>query len=361
MPNNTLVNARSPVTQKSNGTVITGPDVCKTPVGAAVVPIPYPNISKSSDLAKGSKNVKINGAPVCLKDSEFSTSTGDEAGTLKGLISSTNKGKAHPVLSSFDVKVEGKGVVRNTDPFFGNNHNAPPAPVMQAQVVLALMPPPKDKPCSYCKKAPHEFSKKAGTSAGSGPKLRKKIIAEVEDHPWYTGKGSLQAHHLIPTAQVLENDWPTWCAEFGYDINRKENGVMLPGKLNLACQLHVPLHISKHDSGRAGATSYPGKVRDELDIIGKDIRAGKFCDNPQALVDKMDNLSKLILQKIDKFRWTITRDGRDYAPGQIGCAGVDKIPMKTQAMCPHSRQHRLTPKGSADTLQQKVKNLEVGK
>jgi hypothetical protein len=63
------VNGLSPVTQKSDGTVVTAPDVCKTPVGSAVVPIPYPNIAKSSDLFKGSKTVKVNGAPVCLSSS----------------------------------------------------------------------------------------------------------------------------------------------------------------------------------------------------------------------------------------------------------------------------------------------------
>ena len=108
--NDTTVNGLSPVTKASGGKVIAAPDVCKTPVCSAIVPIPYPNISKSSDLAKGSKSVKINGAPVCLSTSEFSTSTGDEAGSAKGIASGTTKGKAHPVNYSFDVKIEGKSV-----------------------------------------------------------------------------------------------------------------------------------------------------------------------------------------------------------------------------------------------------------
>ena len=131
--NDTTVNGLSPVTKASGGKVIAAPDVCKTPVGSAIVPIPYPNISKSSDLAKGSKSVKINGAPVCLSTSEFSTSTGDEAGSAKGIASGTTKGKAHPVNYSFDVKIEGKSVVRNTDLFTENNRNTPPSPILQAQ------------------------------------------------------------------------------------------------------------------------------------------------------------------------------------------------------------------------------------
>lgn len=37
--NDTLVNGRSPVTKVSSGTTTKFPDVCKTPVGRAIVPI----------------------------------------------------------------------------------------------------------------------------------------------------------------------------------------------------------------------------------------------------------------------------------------------------------------------------------
>jgi uncharacterized Zn-binding protein involved in type VI secretion len=134
MSNTTLVNGLSPVTAGSNGTLITGPDVCKTTVGPAVVPIPYPNIAKSADLAKGSTSVTIDGNPVCLESSELSTSTGDEAGNVKGIMSGTINGIALPKVSSPTVFIEGKAVVRNTDMFTSNKDNTPPAPIMQAQL-----------------------------------------------------------------------------------------------------------------------------------------------------------------------------------------------------------------------------------
>jgi len=151
--NDTTVNGRSPVTKVSDGTVAAFPDVCKTPVGSAIVPIPYPNISKSGDLAKGSKTVKINGAPVYLSDSEFSTSTGDEVGSAKGIGSGTTKGKAFPMNYSFDVKIEGKSVVRNMDLFIGNNRNTPPVPIMQAQpapVIASMIANEAEKKCPRC-------------------------------------------------------------------------------------------------------------------------------------------------------------------------------------------------------------------
>src|SRR5258708_39989524 len=105
------VNNLSVVHKDSGGITSAFPDVCKTPAPPAPpIPIPYPNIAKSSDTAKGTKNVKVDGKPVCVKDSNFSTSTGDEAGSIGGVASSKTKGKAEFVNFSFDVQFEGKNV-----------------------------------------------------------------------------------------------------------------------------------------------------------------------------------------------------------------------------------------------------------
>lgn len=91
------------------------PDVCKTPTPGGPVPIPYPNFAMDANLAKASKKVKIKGNKIALKSSNLSTSTGDEPGTLKGIISNKWKGKCTWPVVSMDVKVEGKGVARFMD------------------------------------------------------------------------------------------------------------------------------------------------------------------------------------------------------------------------------------------------------
>jgi uncharacterized protein DUF4150 len=97
------------------------PDVCKTPTPGGPVPIPYPNIAMSSDLADGSKRVNVEGNPAALESSNLRMSTGDEAGTAGGgVVSSKIKGKLTWILYSMDVKFEGKGVVRFLD---SNMHN----------------------------------------------------------------------------------------------------------------------------------------------------------------------------------------------------------------------------------------------
>lgn len=102
------------------------PDVCKTPSPAGPVPIPYPNIAMDSDLASGTKKVKIDGNPVATEASNLSTSSGDEPGTAGGgIVSSKFKGKLTWGSSSSDVIAEGNGVVRfmEVNQFNGNVWN----------------------------------------------------------------------------------------------------------------------------------------------------------------------------------------------------------------------------------------------
>lgn len=137
------VNTRTVVHKSSNGVVTVFPDVCKTPTPGGPVPIPYPNIAMSSDTAKGSKSVKMDGNPIMLKGSNFSTSTGDEPGSLKGIVSSKIKGKAEFINYSFDVKVEGKNVCRLGDMMVQNKGGAPnTAPIPEVQPPIVVPPPP---------------------------------------------------------------------------------------------------------------------------------------------------------------------------------------------------------------------------
>jgi hypothetical protein len=130
------VNNMSVVHKDSGGVSQAFPDVCKTPSPAGPVPIPYPNIAQSSDSADGASTVLSDGNPTCVKDSKFSTSTGDEAGTAGGGVASNKtKGKAEFVNFSFDVLFEGKNVARAMDLMLHNDKNTPPFPVMQGPVV----------------------------------------------------------------------------------------------------------------------------------------------------------------------------------------------------------------------------------
>ncbi len=353
----TFVNGRSVIHKGSGDKAIAGaPDVCKTPIGSAVVPIPYPNISQSSTLENGSKSVMINGQPAALKKSCFASSKGDQAGSMKGVISGTIADVTEFLTSSFDVKIEGQNVVRHMDATFHNKKNTM-GTVYGGSTTVPTIEPEK---CPYCDKPEHQFAEKWGNHIGDGQALREAIISNIEDHAWYTEANALQAHHIICSEAMDNDDWSTWCTQFGYEINHKNNGVMLPYFMDLACQLHVAVHRGNHDKGMAEGVSYPEQIERDLRKIAKKIKAGKYCDNPKALIEKLDKYSKYILKKIDAFRWTITADGRDYKAGNNGCAGVTSITNKPSQPCSHDRQHRLSRKGEATILPRKTQPLETG-
>ena len=149
MPVTVSVNKLSVVHAGSSGVTIAFPDVCKTP--APPVPVPYPNIAKSGDTASGAGSVKCDGNPVCVKDSNFALSSGDEAGALLGVASNKIKGKAEFVNFSFDVQIEGKNVPRALDMMLHNDKNTPPAPLIQGPAIAAASASERHV-CSVCGK-----------------------------------------------------------------------------------------------------------------------------------------------------------------------------------------------------------------
>jgi hypothetical protein len=371
--NSTLVNGMSPVTKESGGTVAGFPDVCKTPGPSGPVPVPYPNVAQSDSLKNGSRSVTINGAPVGLSRSCLSSSTGNEAGSAGGGVASgKTKGAAHPVNYSFDVRIEGKNVVRNFDLFTLNDHNVPPAPIMQPQASrpVAGRVEERDTPapienCLHCRKPKHSIDKgnRTGSNLGSSAALGRNMLErhELAAHPWYAGGFSLAAHHLICLEAMTDAIWGRICTDFGYHIDRKANGVFLPMKMAIACQLGVPVHRGNHAEGHAFELHlpYPDAVKRMLEGILDKVKGGAYCANPEGLVKKLDKVSAYILGQVQAFKWTLTRDGLDYAPGQVGCSGLKSIRQKpSNAKCPHHRRHGLRHQMTGQLLASRT--LSVG-
>ena len=123
MPGTVFANSRGVAHAGSSGTSPIFPDVCKTPTPAGPVPIPYPNIGKSSDASSGPTSVVTDGQMPMTKDAKYMMSAGDEAGSAMGVMSSKIKGACEFMLYSFDVKYEGKNVCRMGDPMFHNKKN----------------------------------------------------------------------------------------------------------------------------------------------------------------------------------------------------------------------------------------------
>jgi hypothetical protein len=79
------------------------PDVCNTPVGVAVVPIPYPNIAQTSMAIPNIFNQFISCMPVHNLMTQEPMSNGDEAGVNMGVASGMIMGPVRHLLGSFKI------------------------------------------------------------------------------------------------------------------------------------------------------------------------------------------------------------------------------------------------------------------
>lgn len=117
-----------PASTKGGGQSMTpGPtDVCKTPAAPSPIPLPYPNIAMLTQAKGGtcSSKVKIENKATVLQNTEISMSSGDEAGTVGGVMSNKFKGPCKFKQGSGKVKAEGKKVAYVTCMVGHNGNNA---------------------------------------------------------------------------------------------------------------------------------------------------------------------------------------------------------------------------------------------
>ncbi len=133
------------VATKKGGMSNAFPDVCKTPAAPSPIPLPYPNIADCKDADSGScaKKVKVGKKKVITGKTKIKKSKGDEAGTLKGVVSQKNRGEAKFLRKSTKTKAQGNGVVFQTCNAAQNGINANiPAGVLstvsQSKVKVAM-------------------------------------------------------------------------------------------------------------------------------------------------------------------------------------------------------------------------------
>lgn len=96
--------------------VSTSPDVCLTPRGGAMVPVPYNIYVNLEPSEKCTPSVQFNKKPVFVWDHSLApTVKGDEPGTGGGIKSGVNVGKVWADGASRNVRAEGLRIVRHGD------------------------------------------------------------------------------------------------------------------------------------------------------------------------------------------------------------------------------------------------------
>jgi len=103
------------------------PDVCKTPVGNSVVPIPYMITSQLSWAQRTASSVKMTDQEAFTMNSRTDKVVGGEPGTLGGVKSGVNRGWCRPQSKKVSVFVEGYELIEN-DNLYEMNCSGPEGP-----------------------------------------------------------------------------------------------------------------------------------------------------------------------------------------------------------------------------------------
>jgi hypothetical protein len=99
------------------------PDVCLTPMGGTMVPVPYPVVDYCDHAENYTGSVRFTGQRAMVLRSNTSHVHGDAPGTGKGVASGTVGGISEPIGHAAQVRAEGSPVIRHLDRFWMNNRN----------------------------------------------------------------------------------------------------------------------------------------------------------------------------------------------------------------------------------------------
>ncbi|QEN90081.1 DUF4150 domain-containing protein [Labrys sp. KNU-23] len=116
----------------------TGPDVCWTPIGDIMVPVPYLSIAFLDDSVRVSTDVEDNSLQDFHLNSRARTSQGHEPGTGKGVVIPGYLGYAAAVRSSSVIGVNGYSIVRDGDEAMINRPDPHPMEKQAPLVTYAL-------------------------------------------------------------------------------------------------------------------------------------------------------------------------------------------------------------------------------
>jgi hypothetical protein len=117
------------------------PDVCLTPAGPAVVPIPYPNIAMAPMGVPAAYTILFVCAPAHNLSTIIPLSNGDNAGVAMGVASGLVMGPSHHMTGAFTVLLAGMPATRLTSMTMQNSTNCVGARIVPSQVKVLLLAP----------------------------------------------------------------------------------------------------------------------------------------------------------------------------------------------------------------------------
>ena len=117
------------------------PDVCLTPAGPAVAPVPYPNIAMAPMAIPTVFNVLIEGGLAHNLATTVPLTNGDNAGVAMGVASGTVMGPSRHLTGAFSLLMGGVPITRLSSMSLQNNTNAPGARIVPSQTKVLVLAP----------------------------------------------------------------------------------------------------------------------------------------------------------------------------------------------------------------------------
>lgn len=117
------------------------PDVCLTPAGPAVVPIPYPNMAAAPMGTPAVYNVLFMGTPAHNLGTSIPMTNGDNAGVATGVAAGTVMGPSRHLTGAFTVLIGGMPATRLTSTSLQNSTNCPGMRTVPSQTKVLLLAP----------------------------------------------------------------------------------------------------------------------------------------------------------------------------------------------------------------------------
>lgn len=101
------------LTNGQNIIVCLSPDVCMTPIGSAIVPVPYMIMAKLDWSTRTESKITFGGEEAFTMASRTTKVTGNEAGAAGGVASSVNVGWCRPQSNKSNFFVAGHQVLQD--------------------------------------------------------------------------------------------------------------------------------------------------------------------------------------------------------------------------------------------------------
>ena len=105
--------SKSAIRDTGGKIVCLAPDVCLTPVGSSIVPLPYMIVSELSWSDKTVSSTSFGGKQAFTMASRTNKVKGDEPGSKGGVASGVNKGWCRPQSNKSSFTVAGQEVIQH--------------------------------------------------------------------------------------------------------------------------------------------------------------------------------------------------------------------------------------------------------